>query len=179
MSGSVWRYKMRTHLTKYHPSIHDTDILKAYIISKSEKAALKLRWDKCHKDKLHQKWHNIISTPLTISEVHSLHQALFCASTTWPLSTPNNTASLDTLQLGEAEVLNEHEAEETNSESETDSEADKDSEEMEMAEQYAGEEEDETKPNSCEEDHIPTSIFLTLPHQMSRNLKQHWRSTWQ
>ena len=74
-SGSVWKYNMRTHLTKYHLSICDTDILQAYIISKSEKVALKLQWDKHHKVKLHQKWHNITS-PLTILEVHSLHQAL-------------------------------------------------------------------------------------------------------
>jgi len=48
------------------------------------------------------------------------------------------------------------------SESEMDSEGDEDSEEMEMAEQYTGEEEDEPEPNSYEENHIPTSIFLAL-----------------
>ncbi|KAF8237452.1 hypothetical protein L208DRAFT_1375605 [Tricholoma matsutake] len=122
MSGSVWKYNMRTHLTKYHPSICDTDILQACII------------------------------------IHSSRQALFCASTTWPLSTPDNAANLDTLQLDEAEALNECEAEETSSESETDSEGDEDSKEMETEEQYAGEEEDE--PDSYEENHIPTSIFL-------------------
>ena len=42
MSGSVWKYNMRTHLMKNHPSVCDADILKDYIISESEKAALKL-----------------------------------------------------------------------------------------------------------------------------------------
>ena len=57
-------------------------------------------------------------------------------------------------------MLNEHKAEEMSSESKTDSEGNEDSEEMEMEEQYTGEEEDQ--PNSYEENHIPTSIFLTL-----------------
>ena len=77
-SESVWKYNMRTHLMKNHPSVCDTDILKDYTVSRSEKAALKLRWDKCHKVKSHRKWCNVtqVSTPLTISDVHSSHQAL-------------------------------------------------------------------------------------------------------
>jgi len=58
------------------------------------------------------------------------------------------------------EALNECEAEESSSESEMDSEGDKDSEEMEMAEEYANKEEDRPEPDSYEENHIPTSIFL-------------------
>ena len=49
-SGCVWKYNMKTHIMNHHPSIqvHDTDILQAYIISESEKATLKLPWDKHH-----------------------------------------------------------------------------------------------------------------------------------
>ena len=78
MSESVWKYNMRTHLMKNHPSVCDTDILKDYTVSRSEKAALKSWWDKCHKVKSHRKWCNVTqaSTPLTISDVHSSCQAL-------------------------------------------------------------------------------------------------------
>ena len=75
ISGCVWKYNMRTHLKKYHPSVRDTDALKTYTISESEKAALKLRWDKRHKVKPRRK-RNVASAPLTISEVHSSRQAL-------------------------------------------------------------------------------------------------------
>jgi len=66
---------MKTHLKKYHPSVRDIDALKTYTISESEKAALKLRWDKRHKVKPRRK-HNVASAPLAISEVHSSRQAL-------------------------------------------------------------------------------------------------------
>lgn len=74
-SGCVWKYNMKTHLTNHHPSVRDTNILQAYIISESEKAALKLRWDSRHRVKPRRK-RNVTSVPLTISEVHSSRQAL-------------------------------------------------------------------------------------------------------
>ena len=81
-SSAVWKYNMKTHLIKTHPSVRSSDVLTAYTISESEKAALRLRWDKRHKASRQRQTRrgNVTQTPLTISEVHSSRQVLLYVS---------------------------------------------------------------------------------------------------
>ncbi|KAN0136656.1 hypothetical protein V8E53_005426, partial [Lactarius tabidus] len=74
-SAVVWKYNMKAHFARIHPSMKDGDFPMEYTISGSEKAALKILWDKQYKILC---WHhkcNTTSTPLAISEVHSSRQA--------------------------------------------------------------------------------------------------------
>lgn len=82
MSSAVWKYNIKTHLIKTHPSVWSSDVLTAHTISKSKKMALRLQWDKHHKAlQQHQTQRgNVTQTPLTISEVHSLWQVLLYVS---------------------------------------------------------------------------------------------------
>lgn len=74
-SAAVWKYNMKTHLARIHPSTKGADFPEAYVISKSEKAALKILWEKRDKISRRHQNHDATSTPLTISEVHSSRQA--------------------------------------------------------------------------------------------------------
>ena len=75
-SSAVWKYNMKTHLMKTHPSIRSSDVLTAYAISDSEKVALRLWWDKRHKVPRQRRKGNVTQIPLTISEAHSSRQVL-------------------------------------------------------------------------------------------------------
>ena len=70
-SSVIWKYNMKTHLIKTHPSVRSSDILTAYTISDSEKAALRLRWDKRHKALWQHQTRrgNVTQTPLTICSI--------------------------------------------------------------------------------------------------------------
>lgn len=53
-SAAVWKYSMKIHLVQVHPSMRGGNFPKAYAISKSEKATLKILWEKqysipCHR----------------------------------------------------------------------------------------------------------------------------------
>ncbi|KAF8262077.1 hypothetical protein EI94DRAFT_1705043 [Lactarius quietus] len=45
-SAAVWKYIMKIHLARVHPSTKGGDFHQVYMISKSEKATLKLLWEK-------------------------------------------------------------------------------------------------------------------------------------
>ncbi|KAF8264612.1 hypothetical protein EI94DRAFT_1703093 [Lactarius quietus] len=45
-SAAVWKYSMKIHLAQVHPSTKGGDFHQVYMISKSEKATLKLLWEK-------------------------------------------------------------------------------------------------------------------------------------
>ncbi len=60
---------MKTHLAKNHPSVHGNVHFQQYKISKSEKTALKLRWEKQHILQ-HRKGKTTL-TQLPVSDVHS------------------------------------------------------------------------------------------------------------
>ncbi|KAF8269210.1 hypothetical protein EI94DRAFT_1575002, partial [Lactarius quietus] len=44
--AAVWKYNMKSYLAWIHPSTEGSDFHNAYMISKSEKSALKMLWDK-------------------------------------------------------------------------------------------------------------------------------------
>ncbi|KAN0128293.1 hypothetical protein V8E53_013877 [Lactarius tabidus] len=74
-SAAVWKYNMKTHLVRIHPSTKGGDFPKTYVISESEKAALKIQWEN-HYSVLHRRRrHNATSRPLAVSKVHSSRQA--------------------------------------------------------------------------------------------------------
>ncbi|KAI9430996.1 hypothetical protein H4582DRAFT_1823276, partial [Lactarius indigo] len=72
---AVWKYNMKTHLARIHPSTKGSDSHKAYMISESEKAALKILWERRYKISRRRQRHNAVSTPLAISEAHTSRQA--------------------------------------------------------------------------------------------------------
>lgn len=73
-SAAVWKYNMKIHLARVHPSTKGGDFPTAYVISDSEKATLKIQWEKCYLV-LHQRQrHNTTSRLLAVSEVHSSWQ---------------------------------------------------------------------------------------------------------
>ncbi len=74
-STAIWKYNMKTHLAQLHPSAKGGGLLKAYVISNSEKAALKILWEKRYMTSCRRRRHNTASNPLAISEVHSSRQA--------------------------------------------------------------------------------------------------------
>ncbi|KAI9431976.1 hypothetical protein H4582DRAFT_1821850 [Lactarius indigo] len=76
-STAVWKYNMKTHLARIHPSTKGSDSHKAYMISESEKAALKILWERRYKISRRHQRHNAVSTPLAISEAHTSRQAFF------------------------------------------------------------------------------------------------------
>ncbi|KAH9028204.1 hypothetical protein EDB85DRAFT_1867935 [Lactarius pseudohatsudake] len=74
-STAVWKYNLKTHLAQIHPSTKDGDYQDLYVISESEKAALKILWDRRYKISRRRRRCNVASTPLAISEVHTSRQA--------------------------------------------------------------------------------------------------------
>ncbi|KAH9158608.1 hypothetical protein EDB89DRAFT_1867805, partial [Lactarius sanguifluus] len=74
-STAVWKYNMKTHLARNHPSTKGDGSHKAYMISKSEKAALKILWERRYKISRRCRRGNVVSTPLVISEAHTSRQA--------------------------------------------------------------------------------------------------------
>ncbi|KAH9020543.1 hypothetical protein EDB83DRAFT_2432480 [Lactarius deliciosus] len=74
-STAVWKYNLKTHLAQIHPSTEDGDYQDLYMISESEKAALKILWDKWYKISSQRRRCKVASTPLAISEVHTSRQA--------------------------------------------------------------------------------------------------------
>ena len=72
-SAAVWKYNMKIHLAQTHPSTKGSDFPKAYAISDSKKAALKIQWEKRHSAHRRRK-PNATSRPLPVSEVHSSQQ---------------------------------------------------------------------------------------------------------
>jgi hypothetical protein len=73
-STAVWKYNMKTHLARIHPSAKGGDFPKAYVISESEKAALKIQWEKRHTTSRRRRKRNVAAMPLAISEAHSSRQ---------------------------------------------------------------------------------------------------------
>jgi hypothetical protein len=73
-SPTVWKYNMKIHLAKNHPSIC-SDEFQHYEISQSEKDAIKLRWDKHHKV-LQSRKGKTTSTCLPVSDAHSSRYAI-------------------------------------------------------------------------------------------------------
>ena len=73
-SAAVWKYNMKLHFAQAHPSMRGGDFLKAYAISESEKAALKILWEKRHSILHRHQRRHATSSPLVISDVHSLQQ---------------------------------------------------------------------------------------------------------
>lgn len=74
-STAVWKYNMKTHFAQIHPSTNGGNFAKAYTISESEKAALKILWEKRYTILHRRRRRNVASTPLSISEVHSSRRA--------------------------------------------------------------------------------------------------------
>ncbi|KAH9019948.1 hypothetical protein EDB84DRAFT_1275578 [Lactarius hengduanensis] len=74
-STAVWKYNMKTHLARNHPSTKGDGSHKAYMISESEKAALKILWERRYKISHRRRRGNVVSTPLAISEAHTSRQA--------------------------------------------------------------------------------------------------------
>jgi hypothetical protein len=74
-SAAVWKYNMKTHLARIHPSTKGGDFPKTYAISESEKAALKIQWENRYSGSCRRQRHNATSRPLAVSEVHSSRQA--------------------------------------------------------------------------------------------------------
>jgi hypothetical protein len=67
-SPTVWKYSMKSHLARNHPSVRRSDLFPQYEISESEKAALKLQWEKRHKISQRRK---STSAHIPVSELHS------------------------------------------------------------------------------------------------------------
>src|SRR6266545_5646636 len=44
--AAIWKYNAGIHFSKHHPTVIPTELLKNVTISKSEHAALQLRWEK-------------------------------------------------------------------------------------------------------------------------------------
>jgi hypothetical protein len=74
-STAVWKYNMKTHLVQIHPSANGDDFPKAYVISESEKAALKILWEKRHTRQRQRRNVTSTSRSLAISEAHSSRHA--------------------------------------------------------------------------------------------------------
>jgi hypothetical protein len=73
-SPTVWKYNMKSHLAKNHPSVvRGSDHFQQYGISESEKAALKLQWEKRHK--VQRRKRKTTSTQLPVSDMHSSRYA--------------------------------------------------------------------------------------------------------
>ena len=70
-SAAVWKYNMKSHLMRIHPSTKGCDLPKEYVISESERAALKILWEKRHTTSHRLRRRNVTSKALAISEVHS------------------------------------------------------------------------------------------------------------
>ncbi|KAF8274171.1 hypothetical protein EI94DRAFT_1696116 [Lactarius quietus] len=90
-SAAVWKYSMKIHLMWMHPSTEGGGFHKVYMISDYEKASLKLLWDKREKCSHQHQKHDVASTPLAISEVHSSWQAFFLSQ--HPSSSDNDPAN--------------------------------------------------------------------------------------
>ena len=75
-SAAVWKYNMKTHLVHVHPSTNGSNFQKGYVISNSERVTLKILWEKQASGSHRGLRHNAALNPLTISEMHSSHQAI-------------------------------------------------------------------------------------------------------
>ena len=75
-SPAVWKYNMKKHLAHIHPSTKGRDFPEAYVIGNSEKAALKILWEKRFTVPHRRRQHNATSNSLPISELHSSRQAI-------------------------------------------------------------------------------------------------------
>ena len=75
-SAAVWKYNMKTHLVHVHPCTNGNDFQKGYVISNSERVALKILWEKQASGPRRGPRRNAALNPLTISEMHSSCQAI-------------------------------------------------------------------------------------------------------
>ena len=73
-SAAVWKYNMKFHLARIHPSTKGGDFPNVYAISESEKAALKIQWEKRYSVSHRRRKPKAASKPLPVSEVHSSQQ---------------------------------------------------------------------------------------------------------
>ncbi|KAH9068269.1 hypothetical protein EDB83DRAFT_2222807, partial [Lactarius deliciosus] len=74
-SAAVWKYNMKTHRARFHPSTTGGEFPRAYVVSESKKAALKVLWETRFMISRRRRKHNVTTMPLAISEVHSSRQA--------------------------------------------------------------------------------------------------------
>jgi len=74
--SAIWKYNMKHHFASRHPSINFNDYAPRFLISDSEKEALRTRWSKHHQTQRSQK--KKLVNPLLILEHHSSHRALRC-----------------------------------------------------------------------------------------------------
>ncbi|KAH9169246.1 hypothetical protein EDB89DRAFT_1854697 [Lactarius sanguifluus] len=44
-SAAVWKYNMKTHRARFHPSTTGSEFPRAYVVSESKKATLKVLWE--------------------------------------------------------------------------------------------------------------------------------------
>jgi len=68
--GAIWKYNAGVHFAKYHPTAIPTEHLNNITISKSERAALQLRWEKRHSTRKRQPKENRMPL-LVIAEQHT------------------------------------------------------------------------------------------------------------
>ncbi|KAH9016244.1 hypothetical protein EDB84DRAFT_1567344 [Lactarius hengduanensis] len=74
-SAAVWKYNMKTHRAQFHPSTTGGEFPREFVVSESEKAALKVLWETRFTISRRRRKHNVTTMPLVISEVHSSCQA--------------------------------------------------------------------------------------------------------
>ena len=73
--AAIWKYNAGINFSKHHPTVIPTELLKNVTISKSECAALQLRWEKRHSTRKRQPKEN--RTPLlVIADQHSSRLAI-------------------------------------------------------------------------------------------------------
>ncbi|KAH9032123.1 hypothetical protein EDB85DRAFT_1890789 [Lactarius pseudohatsudake] len=160
-STAVWKYNLKTHLAQMHPSTKDGDYQDLYVISESEKAALKILWDKQHKISSRRRKHKVASTPLAISEVHTSRQAFLSSQD--PLSS-NGAPAPDILH----ELEDDREASvpsDSDSSSRTSHQFDEDSEQGDAGnlDAYTGDErEPESAPDHWTTDATEEHMGLTV-----------------
>ncbi|KAH8978477.1 hypothetical protein EDB86DRAFT_2815913 [Lactarius hatsudake] len=74
-SAAVWKYNMKTHRARFHPSTTGGEFPRDFVVSESKKAALKVLWEMQFTISRRRQKHNVTTMPLAISEVHSSRQA--------------------------------------------------------------------------------------------------------
>ncbi|KAH8997735.1 hypothetical protein EDB86DRAFT_3152472 [Lactarius hatsudake] len=74
-SAAVWKYNMKTHRARFHLSTTGGEFPRDFVVSESEKAALKVLWETRFTISRRRRKHNVTTMPLAISEVHSSRQA--------------------------------------------------------------------------------------------------------
>ncbi|KAH8979718.1 hypothetical protein EDB86DRAFT_2814351 [Lactarius hatsudake] len=74
-SAAVWKYNMKTHRARFHLSTTGGEFPRDFVVSESEKAALKVLWETRFTISRRRRKHNVTTMPLAISEVHSSCQA--------------------------------------------------------------------------------------------------------